>query len=235
MSEIRLNKAIAQTGFCSRREADKLIEQGRVVVNGKTAGIGVKVGPDDEVKLDGEFIQRGKKGKKKQKSTSIIYHKPIRVVGSNKSDAEENLMDAIGLDIHLQPLGDLDKQSSGVMLLTNDTDLMAFYRQNIRKVEQEFTIVTETPITHELIGKMTEGVPLGRLTTRKAQVEFLNENLFKIVITDPISQQIKRMCHALGIRAKKIIRSRVGQKTLDDSTPGEWMKIALKKEDLLVE
>lgn len=235
MSEIRLNKAIAQTGFCSRREADKFIEQGRVVVNGKTAGMGVKVSPEDEIKLDGEFIQRGKKRKKQQKVTSIIYHKPLRVVGSNKSDADENLMDAIGLDIHLQPLGDLDKQSSGVMLLSNDHELIAFYKKNIRKVEQEFTITTETKVSHELVGKMAEGVSLGKVTTRKANVQFINEHCFKLVITDPISQQIKRMCSALDIRAKKIVRTRLGKKTLDESTPGQWMRVSLKVEDLLAD
>ncbi|SDB38911.1 pseudouridine synthase [Butyrivibrio sp. INlla16] len=206
MEEIRLNKYIAMCGVCSRRDADKLIEEGRITVNGKQAQCGMKVSDEDEILCDGVLISRfGDK-------IVIAYNKPVGVVCTEKDEhAERTIIEDLGFDRRVTYAGRLDKDSEGLMILTNDGDLIQAMMKSCNGHEKEYVVEVDKSITEEFLTDMEKGVYLKELdkTTRPCKVKKISENCFGIILTQGLNRQIRRMCDAFGYSVVRLKRVRI--------------------------
>lgn len=223
MEQIRLNKYLAQCGICSRREADRLIEQGRVKVNGETAGMGQLVSETDEIQVNKKLIQ----GRKK--NVVLAYYKPVGVICTEKDKhADKKITDMIHYPVRVTYAGRLDKDSEGLLLLTNDGDLINAMMRGANRHEKEYVVKVNKKITPDFLSKMSEGVYLEELnvTTRQCEIEELGIYTFKIVLTQGVNRQIRRMCQSLGYQAKNLKRVRVMNILLGNLRPGEYQEIS---------
>lgn len=219
MEQIRLNKYLAQHGICSRRDADKLIGQGRVLVNGQTAQLGMTVTDEDEVKLNRKIIT------KKAEKTVLAFYKPVGVTCTEKDvHAEKKINDIIRYPERLTYAGRLDKDSEGLLLLTNDGDLIDAMMRGSRMHEKEYLVKVDKEITPVFMASMAEGIYLKELDqkTRACKVEKLGKYTFKIVLTQGLNRQIRRMCEACGYRARSLKRTRVMNIELGNLIPGKY-------------
>lgn len=222
---VSLNKFLSHTGLCSRREADKWIESGRVKINGRVAKKGNRVLPSDSVSLDDEPV-----GGKMPKSTYIIFNKPIGVTTTTDANDKSNIIDFIGHEERIFPVGRLDKDSSGLIILTNDGDVVNKILRSEHNHEKEYIVTVDRPVNKGFIEKMSNGVPiLGRLT-KKCEVEAIGKCSFRIVLTQGMNRQIRRMCEHLGYRVRGLQRIRIMNLHLGRLKPGKWRNI--KKEEL---
>lgn len=222
MEQIRLNKYLAQCGICSRREADRLIEQGRVKVNGETAGMGQLVSETDEIQVNKKLIQ----GRKK--NVVLAYYKPVGVICTEKDKhADKKITDMIHYPVRVTYAGRLDKDSEGLLLLTNDGDLINAMMRGANRHEKEYVVKVNKKITPDFLSKMSEGVYLEELnvTTRQCEIEELGIYTFKIVLTQGVNRQIRRMCQSLGYQVKNLKRVRVMNILLGNLRPGEYQEI----------
>lgn len=207
---IRINKYIAETGFCSRREADKLIEQNRVTINGKIPEMGTKVGSDDEVRVDGKLISE-----KKVKPIYLAFHKPVGIECTTNQTVKGNIVDFINYPQRIFPIGRLDKDSEGLILMTNDGDIVNKILRSRNNHGKEYIVTVNKPITDRFITRMANGIPILDTVTKKCKVEQISKNVFRIILTQGLNRQIRRMCEYLGYEVTALKRIRIINISLD--------------------
>jgi 23S rRNA pseudouridine2604 synthase len=215
--KVRINKFLSQAGFCSRREADKFILDERVTINGIVAKMGEKIDPNDDISVDGERIS-----KKPNKKIYIILNKPKGIVCTTDSGVEKNnIIDYVNHPKRIFPIGRLDKTSEGLIFLTNDGDIVNKILRAKNKHEKEYHVTVDKPITHEFVQQMSKGVPILNTVTRPCEIKRIKDYEFKIILTQGLNRQIRRMCEYLGYRVKKLKRIRIMNIKLDIPL-GEW-------------
>ena len=228
--EERLNKYLADCGICSRREADRMIEAGRVIVNGVPAQMGMRISEMDDITVDCRPLD------KKDRKVVLAYYKPVGVTCTEKDKyAEKTIRDAIDYPIRVTYAGRLDKDSEGLLLLTNDGDLINGLMRAANYHEKEYLVRVNKPITDTFLQKMAEGVFLKELNvqTRPCQVEKEGKFVFRIVLTQGLNRQIRRMCRALGFDAQGIKRVRVANITIGKLKPGNYRLLTAEELDEL--
>jgi len=213
--KIRINKFLSEAGFCSRRGADKIILQGRVYINGKIAVLGSKVSRDDLVKVDGELIN------KIEEKIYIAFNKPVGIECTGNQKVKNNIIDYINFNKRLFTIGRIDKDSEGLILLTNNGDIVNNVLRAENKKEKEYLVTLNKKIDKDFIQKMRSGVRIMGRLTKKCYVEKTYEDQFKIVLTQGLNRQIRRMCNSLGYRVTKLKRIRVMDIQLDTKV-GEY-------------
>lgn len=212
----RLNKYISETGFCSRREADKLIDAGRVTINGKTPEMGTKVLPGDDVEIDGKPVRS------KEKPIYIALNKPTGITCTTERDIPGNIVDFVGHHKRIFPIGRLDKPSDGLIFLTNDGDIVNKILRAGNNHEKEYVVRVDKPITGDFLKKMASGVPILDTVTLPCKVEKETKFSFRITLTQGLNRQIRRMCEALGYEVFKLRRVRIMNISLDGIPNGKW-------------
>lgn len=215
-NSINLNKFISSTGICSRREAEKFIIEGKVTINGKTTQLGNRVFAGDVVKVNGTLL------KSKPKTLYIAYNKPIGIVCTTDSKERYNIVKAIGHQERLFPIGRLDKPSEGLIFLTNDGDIVNKILRAGNNHQKEYVVTVNKAITSAFIQKMGNGIPILGTVTKKCLVEQLNKNTFKIVLTQGLNRQIRRMCEYLDYNVTKLKRTRIMNVDLGNLGEGDW-------------
>ena len=211
-----LNKYISETGFCSRREADKYIEQCRVTINGKDANKGNRVGENDIVLVDGEPI------KKKQAAVYLLLNKPKGITCTTDLKDKTNIIDFVNFKSRIFPIGRLDKRSEGLIFLTNDGDIVNKILRAGNNHEKEYIVTVDKPITIDFINKMRNGVRILGTVTQKCFVKQEGPNRFKIILTQGLNRQIRRMCEALGYNVEALKRIRIMNISVSGLAPGKW-------------
>ena len=210
-SVTRINKFLSEVGYCSRRQADALIDQGRVYVNRKPAKMGMKVSEDDVIEVDGEKINQSKK-----KKIFIALNKPRGVVCTTNAGVEENnIIDFLNFPERVFPIGRLDKSTTGLILLTNDGETANRILKTANNNEKEYLVKVNRPIPEPILKKMSEGVPMLGKITRKCVVEKVKTNQFKIILTQGLNRQIRRMCDHFGYKVVSLQRIRIMNIKLD--------------------
>lgn len=215
----RINKYLSEVGFCSRRKADDYISDGRVYINGKPALLGSKVSIEDEISVDGEIIQN-----KDKKKVYIAFNKPVGIECTGNNKVKDNIIDYINHKERLFTIGRIDKQSEGLILLTNDGDIVNNVLRAENRKEKEYIVTVNKKITTEFIDKMRKGVRIMGRITKKCFVKKIHENRFKIILTQGMNRQIRRMCEVLGYRVTKLKRVRIMDIHLDTKV-GEYRNL----------
>ena len=211
-----LNKYIADSGFCSRREADKYIEECRVTINGKDAHKGNRVKEGDIVKIDGEPL------KKKKAEVYILLNKPKGVTCTTDTKDKSNIIDFVNYKSRIFPVGRLDKLSEGLIFLTNDGDIVNKILRAGNGHEKEYLVSVDKPIDNQFINDMRNGVRILGTLTKKCFVKQEGEQRFRIILTQGLNRQIRRMCEALGYRVTSLVRIRIMNISLKGLQPGKW-------------
>jgi len=206
----RLNKFISETGYCSRREADRLIEEGRVTLNGIVPEMGTKVTPADEVRIDGKLIIE-----KKGRHTYLAFNKPVGIECTTNLEVQNNIVDYINYPKRIFPIGRLDKASEGLIFMTDDGDIVNKILRARNNHEKEYIVTVNRPITDRFIERMGNGVPILDTVTRKCHVEQVSKYIFKIILTQGLNRQIRRMCEYLGYDVTALKRTRIINISLD--------------------
>ena len=218
----RINKYLSEAGYCSRREADKLIDAGRVTINGNVPEMGTKVGPDDEVHVDGKLIKNSKAA-----FVYLAFNKPVGIVCTTDTRVEkDNIIDFINYPKRIFPIGRLDKPSEGLILLTDDGDIVNKILRASNNHEKEYVVTVDKPISQTFITRMSGGIYLEDLkqTTKRCEVEKLSKYAFRIVLTQGLNRQIRRMCDYLNYEVLTLKRIRIMNIVLD--TPvGEYREL----------
>jgi 23S rRNA pseudouridine2604 synthase len=221
---VRINKFLSEMGYCSRREADKLIAAGRVQVNGKKIEMGTKVSPSDRIEVDGTLI-----GVQKEKPIYLAFHKPVGIVCTTDTRVEkDNIIDYINFPSRIFPIGRLDKPSEGLIFLTNDGDIVNKILRAHNKHEKEYVVQVNKPITHDFVKRMQNGIPILDTVTRKCTVKQTHKQEFRIVLTQGLNRQIRRMCEYLGYRVTRLKRVRIMNVNLDTKV-GQWRHLTTKE------
>ena len=216
----RLNKFISESGFCSRREADKFIEQSRVTINGKKPELGTKVLPGDVVKVDGKNIAASPDNKSDR--IYIAYNKPIGITCTTESHVKGNIIDAIGHKERIFPIGRLDKPSEGLIFLTSDGDIVNKILRAENAHDKEYVVTVDKPLSERFVARMSKGVPILGTVTKPCQVTIQSKFVFRIILTQGLNRQIRRMCEYLGYEVKKLKRTRIMNVELAKLKPGQW-------------
>lgn len=216
---VRINKYFSEIGYCSRRQADKLIEQRRVTINGVVAEMGSKVSSNDEIRLNGELISGTNN---KPKPVYLAFNKPRGIVCTTDTRREKNnIIDYINYPERIFPIGRLDKDSQGLILLTNDGDIVNLILRARNNHEKEYLVTVKQPITKSFIKDMGSGVPILDTVTRECFVEQIDKFRFRIILTQGLNRQIRRMCEHLGNRVRQLERYRIMNIHLDVPI-GKW-------------
>jgi 23S rRNA pseudouridine2604 synthase len=213
---VRLNKYISESGVCSRREADKWIEAGRVSCNGAPAALGTQVAEGDEVRIDGDLI-----GVKK-KQVYIALNKPVGIICTTEAEVEDNIIAHVGFSGRIFPVGRLDRDSEGLILLTNNGDIVNEILRSENNHEKEYVVTVERPITDLSLRMMAAGVKIMGELTKPSRVTRVSADTFRIILTQGLNRQIRRMCSALGYRAQRLQRVRIMNIHLGELGPGQW-------------
>jgi len=220
----RINKYLSEVGYCSRRAADKLIEEKRVTINGEIPEMGTKVSPEDEVRVDDQLI-----AKPKSKPVYLAFNKPVGIVCTTDTKVEKNnIIDYINYPSRIFPIGRLDKPSEGLIFLTNDGDIVNKILRARNNHEKEYLVTVNKPITPSFIKKMGEGVPILDTVTRKCFIEQMDKFSFKIILTQGLNRQIRRMCEYFDYEVKKLKRTRIMNVKLDLPV-GKWRDLTTKE------
>ena len=227
MEDIRLNKFMADCGHCSRREADRLIEAGKVSVNGKVAEMGMRVTDDDKVMVDGKVLKR------EEKTILLIFNKPPGITCTAAKDDETNVVDYINYPKRVYPIGRLDKYSEGLLLLTNRGDLVNGIMRSRYGHEKEYIVTVDRVVDDNLLRKLSSGVYLKELdvTTKPCKCQKVARNKFSMIITQGLNRQIRRMCEECGCRVMKLKRVRILDIELGDLPVGEYREATEKELD----
>jgi 23S rRNA pseudouridine2604 synthase len=213
---MRLNKYLSETGACSRREADQWIEAGRVTVNGIAAQLGAQVNAGDDVRIDGRPAHA------KPPRVYLALNKPPGVECTTDRDVPENIVDFVGHHARIFPVGRLDKDSEGLILLTNDGDIVNGILRSEHGHEKEYLVTVDRPITQPFLEGMARGVPILGTVTRRCEVAGVRKNVFRIVLTQGLNRQIRRMCRHFGYNVRRLQRVRIMHLRLGRLGPGEW-------------
>lgn len=230
MELVRLNKFLAHAGICSRREADRLIESGRVLVNGLVPTAGQQVGDKDTIAVDGKVV-RGQ-----ERCVVLAYYKPVGITCTERDPhAKKTIAQAVKYPIRVTYAGRLDQDSEGLLLLTNDGDLIQGLMRGANRHEKEYIVKVDREITEDFLEKMSCGVYLKELeqTTRPCTVEQIGKYTFRIILTQGLNRQIRRMCETNGCKVKSLKRIRVMHILLDDLKPGEYRELGQEDIDRL--
>ncbi|HEK2042772.1 TPA: 23S rRNA pseudouridine(2604) synthase RluF [Proteus mirabilis] len=214
----RLNKYISESGICSRREADRYIEQGLVLINGKRAGIGDRVTTGDEVKVNGRLIE----GQDNSELVLIALNKPVGIVSTTDEGEKDNIVDYVNHSTRVFPIGRLDKDSQGLIFLTNHGDLVNKILRAGNSHEKEYLVTVDKPITDEFIRGMGAGVPILGQKTKKCKVKKEAAMVFRITLVQGLNRQIRRMCEYFGYEVTKLERIRIMNVSLAGLPVGEW-------------
>lgn len=232
MEKTRINKYLSEVGFCSRREADKMLEQGRITVNGVVPEMGTKVSEEDEILVDGISIR-----KPEEEHVYIALNKPVGIVCTTDTKRERNnIVEFINHPKRIFPIGRLDKPSEGLILLTSDGDIVNKILRARNNHEKEYIVRVDKPITPQFLHKMRNGIPILGTVTNKCEVEQIDTLSFRIILTQGLNRQIRRMCEYLGYEVKKLKRIRIMNIKLDLPV-GKWRDLTAAEmkelEDLL--
>lgn len=217
---ISVNKFISDTGYCSRREADKYIEQGRVHINGKIAKKGNRVSFDDDVTVDFEAVI--KKKKKKKKNIYLVVNKADGIVCTTDKKEKDNIVDYVNYPKRIFPIGRLDKNSTGLILMTNDGDIVNKILREENNHEKEYIVSTNKPVTGEFVEGMSNGVRIMGTRTKKCKVKQLGKTSFSITLTQGLNRQIRRMCNAFDYKVVTLHRVRIMNITLGKLKIGQF-------------
>ena len=218
--KIRINKYLSDAGVCSRREADRLTEAGRVTVRGTVVSTGEKIFPDEEICIDGKPI------KKQEKKILLLFHKPRGIVCSTKQQRNEmTVTEYLNYPVRIYPVGRLDKESEGLLLLTNQGDLVNRIMKAGNYHEKEYCVTVNKPVTEAFIQGMSSGVPILGTVTRPCKVIKTGKNSFRIILTQGLNRQIRRMCEYFGYKVTRLERVRVMNIQLGSLKPGEYREV----------
>ena len=226
-NEKRLNKFISESGFCSRRAADKLIEQTRVTINGKHPELGTKVLPGDIVEVDGKAINASAMNKSDR--VYIAYHKPTGITCTTELHVKGNIIDAIRHKERIFPIGRLDKPSEGLIFLTSDGDIVNKILRAENAHDKEYVVTVDKPVSERFLERMAKGVPILGTITKPCQVSVQSRFVFRIILTQGLNRQIRRMCEYLDYEVVKLKRSRIMNVTLDKLRPGQWRDLTTQE------
>ncbi|KYH28113.1 MULTISPECIES: 23S rRNA pseudouridine(2604) synthase RluF [Clostridium] len=221
---MRINKFISETGICSRREADEYIKAKRVTINGKIAELGSNVEAGDVVKLDGKQIG------KKRKPVYIALNKPVGIISTTERHVKGNIIDFVDHKERIFPIGRLDKDSQGLILLTNDGDIVNKILRSENNHEKEYIVTVDKPITGSFLNGMASGVKILGTKTKPCKVRRINDTVFNIILTQGLNRQIRRMCQVFGYKVVKLKRIRIMNIKLGNLKIGQWRN--LTKEEL---
>ena len=217
--QIRLNKFLSDAGYCSRREADRLVEQGVVKVNGKTAVMGQKVTINDSIMVKGKNISR------EEEQILIALNKPVGIECTTDLNNPDNIVDFINFDKRIYPIGRLDKNSQGLILLTNDGSIVNNILKGSNYHEKEYVVTVDKPVTDDFIKNMSTGVRIIDQVTRPCKVAKVKKHVFNIVLTQGLNRQIRRMCGELGYNVQKLKRIRIMNIELGNLPVGQYRKV----------
>ena len=217
--QIRLNKFLSDAGYCSRREADRLVEQGVVKVNGKNAVMGQKVTINDSIMVKGKNISR------EEEQILIALNKPVGIECTKDLNNPDNIVDFINFDKRIYPIGRLDKNSQGLILLTNDGSIVNNILKGSNYHEKEYVVTVDKPVTDDFIKKMSTGVRILDQVTRPCKVAKVKKHVFNIVLTQGLNRQIRRMCGELGYNVQKLKRIRIMNIELGNLPVGQYRKV----------
>ena len=224
---MRLNKFISDSGATSRREADRLIGEGRVTVNGLRAGIGAEVGEGDEVRIDGETLRARSAAPGKRRHVYIALYKPVGITSTTEESVPGNIVEFVGHQQRIFPIGRLDKDSEGLILLTSNGDIVNRILRAENKLEKEYLVAVNHPVTDEFLRGMARGgVPVHGQGTLPAKTGRLGKFGFRIVLTQGLNRQIRLMAAHFGYRVKRLHRARIGNVKLGHLKPGQWRNLS---------
>ena len=218
---MRLNKFISDSGFCSRREADRLIESGRVFINGKRCKTGQQVNQGDSVEVDGQGIT----AKRQKERVYLAFNKPEGVTCTTESSVRGNIVDFIKYPEKIFPIGRLDKFSTGLIFMTNDGDIVNKILRAGNAHEKEYVVTIDRPVTDEFVRKMSNGIPILGTVTKKCKVKKLGRNSFQIILVQGLNRQIRRMCEYLGCKVQSLQRTRIMNIELGRLKMGAWRNL----------
>lgn len=224
---MRLNKFISESGKASRRGADKLIEEGRVKINGRKAKIGDQVKPGDEVMVNGQRLRLARN------NVYLALNKPVGITCTTEKNVKGNIVDLVNHPLRVFNIGRLDKDSDGLILLTNDGDIVNEILRAENNHEKEYIVSVDKPITPEFVEKMSKGVRILGTKTLPCQVEQLSKYEFKIILTQGLNRQIRRMCETLGYEVYRLQRVRIMNIHLGNLPVGQWRDLTKKEKDRL--
>lgn len=220
---MRINKYISESGKTSRRGADKLITEGRVKINRKRATIGSQVEPGDEVEVDGNIVRVARN------NVYIALNKPVGITSTTEKGVKGNIVDLVNHPLRIFNIGRLDKDSEGLILMTNDGDIVNEILRSENRHEKEYIVSVDRPITPEFLKKMSEGVKILGTTTLPCEVVQLSKYDFKIILTQGLNRQIRRMCAELGYEVYRLQRIRIMNIELGKLPPGQWRDLSKKE------
>ncbi len=220
---VRINKYLSEAGFCSRREADRLIAEGKVLIDGRLPEIGTRVMPGQSVTVDGKKLHIA------DKKVVIAYNKPIGIECTSDSENKDNIISAVNYPVRLYTVGRLDKNSCGLILLTNDGELANLISKAGENHEKEYYVRVDKPITKEFIEGMKRGVPILDKVTAPCKIFPKGENCFTIVLIQGLNRQIRRMCEYFGLKVRLLKRVRVMNISLGDLKPGEYRELSAEE------
>ncbi|TDF92129.1 23S rRNA pseudouridine(2604) synthase RluF [Paenibacillus piri] len=226
---MRINKFISETGFCSRREVDKLVEAGRVTINGRLAELGSQVGDGDEVRVDDRPVSAKKPG------VYIALNKPVGITSTTELHVRGNIVDFVGHKERIFPIGRLDKDSEGLILLTNDGDIVNKILRAENDHEKEYIVTVDRPISPMFLEGMAGGVRILGTITNPCQMHRLGERVFRIVLTQGLNRQIRRMCAAFGYEVRRLKRVRIMNIKLGELATGQWRDLSKQELDELLQ
>ncbi len=223
---MRLNKHISDTGFCSRREADRLIAEGRVTVNGMRARVGAEVGEGDQVLVDGQKLQVRTAAKGQRRHVYIALNKPVGITSTTESGVKDNIVDFVGHEKRIFPIGRLDKDSEGLILLTSNGDIVNEILRAENKLEKEYLVAVNHAVTDEFLRAMGRGgVPVHGQATLPYKTGKLGRFGFRIVLVQGLNRQIRLMAAHFGYRVKQLVRVRIGNVKLAHLKVGQWRNL----------
>jgi 23S rRNA pseudouridine2604 synthase len=223
----RLNKFISDSGFCSRREADRLIQQKLVSINGKSPGLGTRVMPGDVVMVEGKRIRN--RAADKSDRVYIAYHKPVGITCTTELNVQGNIIDAIHHKKRIFPIGRLDKDSEGLIFLTSDGDIVNKILRAENAHEKEYIFTLDKPVSGQFAELMAKGVPILGTVTRPCKVMILSRFVFRIILVQGMNRQIRRMCEHFGFEVTRLKRTRIMNVSLDALKPGQWRNLTAKE------
>lgn len=216
---MRLNKFMSETGACSRRAADQWIEAGRVTVNGTRAVLGTQVDEGDDVRLDGQLLRP------KPKRIYLALNKPVGIECTTDRDVPGNIVDFVGHRERIFPIGRLDKDSEGLILLTNDGDIVNTILRAENEHEKEYVVAVDRPLTPEFLAGMARGVPMLDTVTNPCRLTQVGKNTFRIILTQGLNRQIRRMCEHFGYTVRRLQRVRIMHVHLGSLPVGQWREL----------